>query len=250
MDNRFKDFAQTQQIVTGNVVEASTYIEAYKNIETLKSGKEKKTFITTAEFSREIDLSYLAMASEAYHISPNPEDYIIIPMPIVTVDIPNRNLESFSLEEVSYFDPRHGMPVYKTFVNKPCHKDHVNQDPTKALGMHLDASMLYVPKFDVWKIAVLTIWDRTKDTKRINDIMSGKIKGYSMGAFVDCFSCSICGAMDVNVKPCEHHVGGAGQTFGPTKRMAFKNLLGVSFFETSSVASPADDTAFSEDVFV
>lgn len=238
-------------MVYGSTVTAGNPISAHAELKKFRDKDYKeKHYVSTATIKQEIDLSCLQMASEAYHISDNPKDYIIVPLPIVSVDIPNRNLESFSLEEVSYFDPRHGQPVYRTFINKPTHKDHINSDPTKALGMHLDASLIYVPKYDIWKISVLTIWDRTKDTQRVNDIISGKIKGYSMGAFVDCFSCSICGAMDVNVKPCEHHVGGAGGVFGANQRMAFKNLLGVTYFETSSVASPADDTAFSEDVFI
>lgn len=250
MKNRFAEHAKTQQIVTGTTVTADKFYETHNNIEVLKSGKQSKTFLTTASFNQELDLSMLPMAAESYHLSPNVEDYLVIPIPIVTVSYPNRNLEAFPLEEVTYFDPRHGMPVYKTFNMKPVFKDHLNMDPTKALGLHVDSTMVYVPKFDVWKIVVLTMWDRTKDVQRISDIMSKKITGYSMGAFVDSFTCSICGAMDVNIKPCEHHVGGAGRTYGPTNRMAYKVLLGAAFFETSSVASPADDSAFSEDVYV
>lgn len=241
----FESHRDGRQIVIGSVVEAAHQYEAYKNLEVLKSGKEKKTFLTTANFSQEINFDILAAASESYHISPNPEDYIIVPLPIVTVDIPNRNKETFLLEEVSYFDPRYGCFVYNTFNNKPCHKDHKNQDPTKALGMHLDSSLIYNPKYDIWKISVLTIWDRTKDTQRVNDIINKKITGYSMGAFVDNFQCCICGANDVNIKPCEHKWG---QSYN--NRLAHKSLYGTAFFETSSVIEPADDTAFSNDVFI
>lgn len=243
----FESHRDNRQIVTGSVVEATHQFEAYKNLEVLKNGKEKKTFLTTANYSREINFDALLGASESYHISPNPEDYIIIPLPIVTVDVPNRNKEAFSLEEVSYFDPRYGCFVYNTFNNKPCHKDHKNQDPTKALGMHLDSSLIYNPKYDIWKISVLTIWDRTKDAQRVNDIINGKINGYSMGSFVDNFQCNICGANDVNIKPCEHKFG---RVYGANNRLAHKNLWGVCYFETSSVGEPADDTAFSSDVFI
>lgn len=638
----FKTHMDDRQVVTGNVVKAAHQYEAYKNIEVLKSGKETKTFLTTANFSQEINFDVLAGASESYHISSNPEDYIIVPLPIVTCDIPNRNKESFSLEECSYFDPRYGCFVYNTFNNKPCHKDHCfpagtkikmkggtyknienvtvgdevythlnrlkkvtklfnngikptfsintigtlsdilttdnhpfyvvgrgqvfdnfdeknqnidqkrkpnewrekkyrphfrpltdvcvgdylcipinfggntevdknfaflvgaflaegnynkkllnkkkikldepyrygitltigshekeyreaildaaknlglnpillencsqgadrinicnveitnrlfalvgeyahskllgeeirnwskesikvvlgaymsgdggydikkgtfrmrtssstlarhlqealayvgipacvntdgklenatrrskrntergdklviypnhdshsvrisnfyskeltpylagkicshhaplhdsgrmaiqdgfiitpvknikkfeelevynleveedhsyiandlvvhncNSDPTKALGMHLDSTLIYNPKFDIWKISVLTIWDRTKDTQRVNDIINKKITGYSMGAFVDDFTCNICGAHDVNIKPCEHKWG---TTYGASNRLAYKTLYGSCFFESSSVMEPADDTAFSKDVFI
>lgn len=250
--NKFEKHLKNSQVVYGNTFQAEVDpISAHAEIQSFRDKDyKKKHYISTAQTTQEIDFSILPMASESYHISADPKDYVIVPLGIVSCDIPNRNTESFSVEEVSFFDPRYGMPVYKTFINKPTHKDHINSDPTKALGMHLDATLEYVNKFDVWKISVLTIWDRTKDTKRVREIMNKNITGYSMGAFVDCFSCSICGAMDVNVKPCEHGVGGWGRTFGDQKRMAFKNLLSVCFFETSSVASPADDTAFSSDVFV
>lgn len=249
MKNNFDEYYKEQNIVTGTVVEAQHQFEAYKNLEVLKSDGVTKTFLTTASstFKQEIDFSVLLGASESYHISQKPEDYIIIPLPIVTVGIPNRNIEGFSLEEVSYFDPRHGDFVYKTFINKPTHKDHKNNDPTKALGMHLDATMVYNQKFDIWKINVLTVWDRTKDVQRVKDIINKKITGYSMGAFVDNFSCSICGAANVNISPCEHKMG---HYYGPNKRLAFKSLFSTSFFETSSVSDPADNTAFSSEVFV
>lgn len=247
---KFSRSIGNQQIVTGNTVDQKLSVETFNNIETLKSGNKRKTVLSSNEFSCELDLDFLPAASESYHISSDPKDYVVVPMPIVTVDVPNRNVESFSLEEVSYFDPKYGSMVYETFNKRPCHKDHDNQDPTKALGVIADSSLIYVPKYDIWKIAIITLWDRTKDTKRVNEIINKQITGYSMGAFVDCFSCSICGAMDVNVKPCEHHIKGSGGVFGPQNRMAFKNLLGTCFFEVSSVASPADDTAFSNDVFI
>lgn len=253
MDNRFANHLKSKQTVTGDVVGSSILnpIESSRELQSFRDKNyKKKHFVSTAETKTELDLNFLAAASESYHISSNPKDYIIVPMPIVTVDIPNRNNEAFSLEETSYFDPRYGCMIYDTFKHKPCHKDHVNQDPTKALGVIVDSSLVYVPKFDIWKIAIITIWDRTKDVKRVNEIVNKQINGYSMGAFVDSFSCSICGAMDVNVKPCEHHVGGAGKSFGKSNRLAFKNLLGTCFFEVSSVASPADDTAVSNDVFI
>lgn len=245
-----------KQVVTGRTVTADWKAETHKNIETLRDGKEKKSFLTVANHKQELNLDFLAAASESYHISPNPEDYIIVSLPIVTVDIPNRNLQAFPLQEAGYFDPKHGRMVYETFKHKPTHKDHVNQDPTKALGAHVDSSLHYIPDYDVWKISVLTIWDRTKDVQMVKDIISGKRTGYSMGAFVDAFQCSICGALDVNVNPCEHFdpskgsIPHGGSIWGDSRRLAYMNCLGVTYFETSTVASPADSSAHSSDVFI
>jgi hypothetical protein len=71
-----------------------------------------------------IDYSWLKGASETYQISPDIKDYILSEVPIVSCDFPNRNLHSFPMSEVSYFDPRFGQFVYKTFTGKPTYADH------------------------------------------------------------------------------------------------------------------------------
>jgi hypothetical protein len=83
---------------------------------------KKKTIAQVGKST--IDYSWLKGASETYQISANIEDYIIQEVPIVTVDFPNRNLHSFSFDEVSYFDPRFGQFVYRTFIGKPTYVDH------------------------------------------------------------------------------------------------------------------------------
>ena len=71
-----------------------------------------------------LDYSWLKGASETYQISADIKDYILTEVPIVTVDFPNRNLHAFPFDEVSYFDPRFGQFVYKTFTGKPTYADH------------------------------------------------------------------------------------------------------------------------------
>ena len=71
-----------------------------------------------------IDYSWLQGASETYQISSDIKDYILTEVPIVTVGIPNRNLHCFPFDEVTYFDPRFGNFVYKTFVGKGTYADH------------------------------------------------------------------------------------------------------------------------------
>lgn len=257
MYDRYKLDFTDQQVVHGATASSEWAIEAHKNMETLKSGRKKKTYLTTAYTQKELDLDFLPAAAESYHLSPNPEDYIIVSLPIVTCDVPNRNVQAFSLQESSYFDPKHGRMVYETFKHKPTHRDHINEDPTQALGVHIDSSLQYIPEYDLWKISVLTMWDRTKEKAYggdnvVQDIIDGKKKGYSMGAFVDSFACSICSKLDVNVDPCEHFKQNqhGGSVFGDVRRLAFQQCLGVTFFETSSVADPADSTAWSSDVFL
>ncbi len=238
--------------VKGSIVKASYQYEAHKNIEILKQGKQKKALIHATNLPKlEVDLDFLPAASESYHISANPDDYVIVSLPIVTCDIPNRNIQCFPIEEVTHFDPLYGMMVYETFKKKPTHIDHVNTDPTKAKGIHIDASMQYVAKYDLWKINVLTMWDRSKDPQLIKDILDKKRNGYSMGATVSHFICSICGQIDnMDSYSCDH-MKNIASLWGENKRLAMQLCTGVCYFETSNLeAEPADPTAYSEDIFI
>ena len=234
-----------RHMVYGTAVEALYTKELHRNYEVLKSGNKEKYVLSSANMpTQEIDMDIVAAASESYCISPNPEDYIVIPLPIVTVDIPNRNLQGFPTEEVTFFDPAYGQMVYQTFKGKYLCYEHQNSDPTKAKGIIVDASLKYVPKYDVWKIHIVTLWDRTKDVKLVQDILSGKRTGYSMGASVSAFSCSICGWSDCVSQPCAHE---KGKVY--SNRLAYHLCCGSVFFETSSVESPADTSAISHDIF-
>jgi len=238
--------------VKGSVVKAQYQYETHKNVEILKSGNRKKAIIHAANYPKlEIDLDFLPAASESYHISSQPSDYIVVSLPIVTCDIPNRNLQCFPIEEVSHFDPLYGQMVYETFKKKPCHIDHINEDPTKAKGVHVDAGMQYIPKYDIWKINVLTIWDRSKDPKLVKDILDKKRTGYSMGATVSNFICSICGKIDNMDEHSCQHMRPPGGTWGDEKRLAMQLCTGVCYFETSNLGNePADPSAYSEDIYI
>lgn len=237
--------------VPGTVITARSTIETHKNLEVLKhQGKTRHIINANNHQPVALDLDFLPAASETYHISPNPEDYILVSLPIVTVDIPNRNLQAFPLQEVGHFDALQGKLVYQTFLHKPTHIDHQNTDPTQAKGVHVDASMQYIPKYGLWKINVLTLWDRSKDAKLVDDILKKKRTGYSMGAMVDNFACSICGRTETITNPCEHMRKGKGTVWGTDNRLCYQLCLGVCYFETSSVEEPADPTALSTDIFV
>lgn len=238
--------------VTGSVVKSQYQIETYRNTEVLKSNGKKKTIIHATNYPKlELDLDFLPAAAESYCISPNPEDYICVSLPIVTVDVPNRNLQCFPLEEVTHFDPLYGMIVYETFKKKCTFVDHCNQDPTKAKGVHADVSMQYIPKYNIWKINVLTLWDRSKDEQLVKDILNRKRNAYSMGATVNNFICSVCGKIDnMDSQSCEH-MRPAGGVWGEKKRLAMQLCTGVCYFETSNLGNePADPTAYSDDIYL
>jgi len=171
--------------VTGAVATSTHVIEAFRH----RHDQRNQNLVLAGESltHSDIDVSWLPAASETYAISSDPRDYVLVDIPIVTVDIPNRNLQAFPYEEVSYFDPLYGRMVYQSFMSKPCHQDHDNKDPLKAKGVIFDSALQYIPSYGVWKIRILSGWDRTKDSYLVNQILRKQRTGYSMGALVENF---------------------------------------------------------------
>lgn len=230
--------------IKGSAAKADNIIEAFRHQH--EARKQRLVIAGEALLNSNIDVSWLAAASESYAISADPRDYVLTDVPIVTVDIPNRNLQAFPYEEVSYFDPIMGRMVYATFTAKPTHIDHQNKDPLKAKGAIFDSSMQYVPAYDVWKIRILCGWDRTKDPWLVKQIINKKRTGYSMGALVTNFCCSVCGAIDTNLQKCAcmRNPGKGGVM--PDGTLVYELCTGTNFIENSSVEDPADVTADTE----
>lgn len=206
---------------------------------------------------RQIDLSFLNDAARAYHISADPRNYVFVSLPIVTAGVPNRNMDCFTHKELTRFSPIHGRVVYKTFLGKPCHVDHKNQDPTKAKGIHLDASLnkyrvtpgqlgydASTKPVDLWKVRILTGWCREKDPELVKAILRRERTGYSMGALIDYALCSIPGCGKVTTpKPCEHIAPGKGRVV--RGYIAYDRVYGVNYIETSNLGEePADPDAW------
>lgn len=157
--------------------------EAFKHLE---SGSKTKITASLNE-EKPIDTWWLKSVSEAYRISDNISDYIIVPVPIITVDIPNRNLQAFPLEEVTAWNTDSGRITYQTFIGKPLFLNHKNDNPREAKGVILDSVMRFIPEYNIWKIAILTAWDRTKDKDLGNHILNDNKCEYSMGSYVKTF---------------------------------------------------------------
>ena len=194
-----------------------------------------------------VDIDWLPAAAESYHISADISDYVIVPVPIVTSDVPNRNLQAFPNGEITYFDPIHGTFVYNTFKGKPTHIDHRNEDPTQAKGVIFSSYYTYVPRYRTGKIITLCGFDRSKDRRLANSIISGERDSYSMGAFVTTFVCSICHTpySKEGPKACPHQLDPQAPTAQVINgKLNYMNCRSVCFFETSSVGSPADISAF------
>jgi len=241
----------SNHVVHGSVVPAAHTVEANKRSYQYSKGQgvtasALKGSEVSGNFKRDIDVSWLQAAASTYNISGDINDYVIVDIPSVTIDIPNRNLQAFPYEEVSFFDNMQGSLVYQTFVGRPTHIDHQNSNPLEAKGVHFDSTLQFVPAYNVWKIRTLAGFDRTKDPKLADDIMTGRRNGYSMGALVQNFVCSNCGQVEVIKKPCRCMAMGKGSIVDG--RLVYQLCAGVQFFEQSSVEDPADPTALSDSV--
>ena len=227
--------------VTGSVVESASVIETYKS----NWNKQNKQLVLSSNLQTfknpTLDISWLEAAAETYNISGDPRDYVLVEVPLITLDCPNRNCQAFPFEEMSYFDPLHGKMVFQTFLGKPTHQDHDNKDPLKAKGVNFDVTLQYVQHYDIWKCVVLSGFDRTKDKWLADQIATGKRKYYSMGALVDLFLCSICGNIDTQKKQCSDMKKGKGSLVNGA--IVYQLCVGVNFIENSSVTDPADITA-------
>jgi len=211
------------------------------------AGSDRKSFL-------EIDYSWLPLCSDAYQISGNIEDYVFVSVPIISCDVPNRNLQSFPFLEVSAWDVNQGKPVYKTFIGKPTYTNHKqNTIPHLAKGVHFDSTLEYVPKYGLYKIIVLLGFDSKKDPGLTQAISKNvEVTGYSMGAMVETFLDSHTGKfIGLNDPDYKRNRGGLDRE----SRLRYLSCVGATFFETSCLGSfgrndpgepPADHTATSD----
>ncbi len=228
--------------------------------------ESKKSGIITANAGSsilnhpELDMSipldfdtWLPFAAPGYHISPDPKDYIMVPVIVMPSDLPNRNKVAFPLKELIKFNPERGMQAYKTWKGKPTYLEHKNNDFTQAYGVIADSFMRKLEGWSdgkVWKVILLLAFDKTKNPDIVNAIVEGQSNSYSMGAMVSHYECSYCNA---EVGKCEHIKvdkvkGGVGNPtmYELNGKLVFPNCCGIEGFETSNVDTPAYISAISD----
>lgn len=190
---------------------------------------------------------WLPFAAEKYNISADLKDYVIVPVPIVASDIPNRNLACFPFEVLTEFDPETGLLNYRSWKGKPTFVEHDNHDYTKAKGVIFDSTLqkLQGSVSDIWKVVALCGFDRNVDPVLCENILSGRSTGYSMGSKVFGYGCSVCGATTSRPdRPNCSHVDPTRRELrfvemGNEKRLSYWNVVAFRGFETSSVVDPA-----------
>lgn len=185
---------------------------------------------------------WLRRASEAYLISPDINDYVIVPVPAIVTSVPNTNGDSASLQELTRFMPEYGEMSYKTWVGKPLHVEHDHKDIRKAKGIILDSYMMPIKRMPGYaKLVLLQAYDRTKDAALVDNILKRRIDTYSMGMWYSSYVCSICNAaVGKNVgAPCAHTRPGRLTYQLPDGRLAYRQCQSIVGFENSCVVDPA-----------
>jgi hypothetical protein len=193
--------------------------------------------------------SWLPFAAQKLNISSKVQDYVLVPCIAMPTGLPNRNGVAFPLQELKSWSTDDGMLAYQTFKGKPCHIEHDNEDPTKAIGVIVDTALVPMTGFGggrIWKLLLLNAIDRTKDPVRANYILSGEMNSYSMGAWVETYTCGYCNAA---LGSCKHiDLKRPRDFYSINGRLAFRNVKGVRGFENSSVAEPAYLSSISDRV--
>lgn len=230
------------------LADKSCVIDVHKEIK--RGNFDKKRGIVTANYGdgaieQKLDLNrWLPFAAKKYKISDRIEDYVFVPVFTIPSDLPNRNGVGFPLQSLIEFNPDTGDQAYKSFKGKPTFLEHENKDYTKAHGVIVDTFMNRLKGYqgNIWKLLELLAFDRNKyDTAK--RILSGDLNTYSMGAYVDKYSCSYCGK---ELGQCTHVKKNRLDFYEKDGVLVYKNLHGIDGFETSAVGTPAFPVAISD----
>ena len=207
------------------------------------------------------------IVADAYSISRDPDDYLLIPTRANSANRPNDNLDGWTTEELLEFDPLVAKRRYATYTLKPHFVNHNASSPKLSRGVILDAHYndanpanddqksafnLYTGR-DIDKdefVETLIAMDMTKDPTLAEAYKSGSVKTFSMGCDVEATRCSIPECRNVATNTwqfCDHirnkHSRKAVKCEDGQTRTAFEWCLGTVFAEESVVDGPADKDA-------
>lgn len=224
-----------------------------KNIVTASEGQKQSLILANdmgmgAESFHHLEFSsWLPFAAKSYIISPNVEDYVLVPVIAMPTELPNRNGVGFPLKELAAWRVEDGMLAYQTFRGKPVHVEHDNQDPTKGVGVIVDTALVPMVGYGgglIWKLLLLLAIDRSKDPVYAQYVTSGEINSYSMGAWVEQYSCGYC---EQPAGQCAHiNLRRPRDLYVLNGKLVYRRVHGIKGFECSIVRDPAYVTAISD----
>lgn len=187
---------------------------------------------------------WLPVAAETLGISPNIKDYILSPVISMPSDLPNRNQQAFPFTELTRWCTDAGTIMYRTWTGKPVHLEHNNKNPLIAKGIILGTHMRPIPHTSgkIWKVMKLAAVDRNRDPMLANDLLTGRLNSWSMGAYSRDYQCTICGTFLTKTykqQGCEHVIPGRPQFQTFAGKLAYHTTHDPLGFELSVVGSPA-----------
>jgi len=227
-----------------------------------KTGKTASMFMEDGILDIERALDVVA---DTYHISRNPDDYLLVPARAVSADRFNANRDGFAESELLRFDPELGRRVYQSFDLKPHFINHASGNNAVARGCVIDVHYNNVNNADdLIKQAVyldaakdvqtdnfvelLLAVDMTKDPALAAGYKSGVVKEFSMGADVSSTVCNVCNNeafSEFQFCPCvrSKFSGKKYKTNDGRSVEAGEWCMGTRYAEISAVDDPADKSA-------
>lgn len=207
----------------------------------------------------------LDSVADAYKISRDPRDYLLLPVRANSADRPNNNLDGWLFEELSRYDDLLGSQVYRTYDLKPHFVNHQASDLRRARGVILDSHLNKMNDADEMTkkaiyeatgknvdkdvfVELLVAQDMTKDPALAEAYRRGSVDSFSMGCDVAATRCSVCGNLaTTDFQLCKHIRGKFSKTpvacSDGSKKVAWEQCIGTVFQEISVVDDPADETA-------
>lgn len=240
------------------------------NYRRVSASRRTSSFYMDGDLSLDVEAA-LDSVSEAYAITRDPSDLILLPLRAVSADRKNDNLDQFNSEELLRFDKNQGRRVFATFVGKPHFINHNADNLMLARGFVLDAHYndqnvaTDAVKGEVYEATgkdavndefteLLIGVDTRKDPMLAKAYKTGSVTTFSMGADVEATRCNIIGCDTVahtEYQFCDHIKRKMSRK--PIKmdngnyRIAGEICLGTVFQEISGVDDPADRTAEVQD---
>jgi hypothetical protein len=243
---RYDSYNQNFVVASGLAIEGHK-LEQFRD----RSGKVRVAGaeLQSCNCSGGLDISWLKSASPVYQISPSIKDYVLVEVPCVAVDYPNRNQDAFPHSELLKWRVAMSTMAYQTFRGKPTHIDHQNQDPTKAKGVIFDAMIL--PVLGKLHVVLLKGFDRSKDAQLAKQVQERARVGHSMGALVEKTRCSLpwCRFESNGRTTCEHVANGQGKGRIIQGHLVYEEMFDFYFIESSSVLDPAHLLALSGKIY-
>ena len=207
----------------------------------------------------------LDVVADTYHISRDPDDYLLVPARAVSADRFNANRDGFAEDELLRFDPELGRRVYQSFDLKPHFINHQSGNNAVARGCVIDVHYNNVNDADdnvkqaIYQdaakdvqtdnfVELLLAVDMTKDPALAKGYKSGVVKEFSMGADVSSTVCSVCGNeafSEFQFCPCvRSKFSGKKYSLKDGRSVeAGEWCNGTRYAEISAVDDPADKTA-------